>query len=260
VSARVRPARAKRTAGRVLALQDDRQLALSYQRDRNRAALEELVRRYLPLARTLAARYRYTSEPFDDLVQVAGAALVAGTHRFDAGRGQSLRAFAVLTMLGELRRHFRDIGWSVHVARSLQERARRVREAVDALSARAGRSPSVAEVAAEIGATREEVVEALEVRASFGVASHDLRNDDEAWSRDRIGGVEDPGFDLVVDRLCLAPGLRALPARERTIVELRFGHELSQSEIGRRLGISQMHVSRLLRRALRRMEAVLMAE
>lgn len=226
----------------------------------DRIAGDVLVRRYLPLARSVAGRFSHTREPVEDLAQVACAAFIAGLARFDPKRGSTLRSFALPTMVGELRKHIRDRGWSVHVPRSLQERARAVRSSVDRLTAEQGRSPTAAELGTDLGLTAEEVVEALEASRAYRADSLDRpARDDDAGQFDGLG-YSDSGFVRAEQRVLLDRALRSLSERDRAIVELRFGRELSQSEIGRRLGISQMHVSRLLRGSLRRMEVVMRQE
>ena len=260
-SPRVRPAAASvRRRCSVPELESDEALVARYQRTGNRLAAEELVRRYLPLAKKLARRYSGRGVPDEDLAQVACAALFAAASRFDCGRGSSLRSFAIPSMLGELRRHFRDSGWSLHVTRSLQERALATRHAIDRLSARNRASPTVSEIAEEIGSSREEAVEALMVDRAYQAEALDAlgRSDDGAaapWPEPLA--YDEAGFGRVEQTAGLARALRALPARERTIVLLRFERGLSQPEIGATLGVSHMHVSRLLRRALERMEIVL---
>jgi len=217
----------------------------------------ELVQRHLPLVRQLARRYAYTSEPRDDLVQVGCVGLLHALARYDARVGSSFKAYAVPTILGELRRHFRDVAWSVHLPRSLQERTRSVQIAISALQSTLGRSPTIAEIGERIGATSEQVIEAMEARMAYRVESLDAPvqpgDDREQW---RLAGEIDGGFDAAEQSAFLSRALKALPERERVLVRLRFEEDLSQSEIGRQLGISQMHVSRLLRRALARMQAI----
>src|SRR3954452_13495937 len=220
-------------------------------------AHSELVARHMPLVRQLARRYAYTSEPFDDLIQVGSVGLLHALSRYDARVGSSFRAYAVPTILGELRRHFRDTAWSVHLPRSLQERTRSVQTAITALQGQLGRSPSIAEIAERVGATTEQVVEALEARLAYRVESLDAPADtDDERDRWRLQGELDAGFETAERSVLLSRALDALPERERALVRLRFEDDLSQSEIGRKLGISQMHVSRLLRRALTRMQAI----
>jgi RNA polymerase sigma-B factor len=211
----------------------------------------------MPLVRRLAKRYSYTSEPQDDLEQVASVGLLNALSRYDPHVGSSFRAFAVPTILGELRRHFRDAAWSMRLPRSLQERTRDVQIALSELSARLGRSPTIAEIAERVSATAEQVVEALEARLAYRVESLDAPAEpgDEGRDRWRLGS-EDDGFTDAENAVLLSRALKALPPRELALVRLRFGEDLSQSEIGRVMGISQMHVSRLLRRAIERMSAI----
>jgi RNA polymerase sigma-B factor len=217
----------------------------------------ELVNRHMPLVRQLARRYAYTSEPLDDLVQVGSVGLLHALSRYDPRVGSSFKAYAVPTILGELRRHFRDAAWSVHLPRSLQERTRSVQLAVASLQATLGRSPTISEIAERIGATSEQVIEAMEARMAYRVESLDAPVEpDDARQQWHSAGEVDEGFDTAEQSAFLSRALKALPERERTLVRLRFEADLSQSEIGRQLGISQMHVSRLLRRALARMEAI----
>jgi RNA polymerase sigma-B factor len=220
-------------------------------------ARAELVNRHLPLVRQLARRYAYTSEPLEDLVQVGSVGLLHAIARYDARVGSNFKAYAVPTILGELRRHFRDTAWSVHLPRSLQERTRTVQTAVAALQGVLGRSPTIAEIAERIDATSEQVIEAMEARMAYRVESLDAPaepgDERERW---HAAGQIDDGFDTAEQSAFLSRALNALPERERALVRLRFEEDLSQSEIGRRLGISQMHVSRLLRRALARMQAI----
>jgi RNA polymerase sigma-B factor len=232
--------------------------------DLNRAgdarALDELVSRFRPLAAALARRYSYTSEAPDDLDQVACIGLVAAIKRYDPARGKSLRAFAVPTILGELRRHFRDTGWSVHMPRPLQERSRDVREAASRLSAAIMRSPSPSEVAAYMQIPVEQVLESLAVRRAYQPESLDAppvpAADGSERSWDALHGCEDAGYARTEASLSVARAMRALPEREQEIIRMRFSEELSQAEIGTALGISQMHVSRLLRRGLKRVETI----
>jgi RNA polymerase sigma-B factor len=226
----------------------------------SRAAQEELIARYRPLATGLARRYSYTSETADDLEQVACVGVVAAIKRYDPERGRSLRAFAVPTILGELRRHFRDTGWSVHMPRPLQERARAVREMTSKMTTELQRSPTPREVARRMRLSVEDVLESRAVRRAYSPDSLDAPptpSDDtspRAW--DSIHGVEDDGYSRVESTAMMERAIRALPERERQIIQLRFGAELSQAEIGNALGISQMHVSRLLRRSLDRVGAI----
>jgi RNA polymerase sigma-B factor len=236
----------------------ERRLLVRYHEEGDLGAREELCERFLPLARDLALRYTYTDEPFDDLLQVASLGLVKAIDRFEPGRGTKFTSYAAPTILGELKRHFRDKGWSLHVPRDLQERTLAVSRATEVLSTELGRSPKVREVAGHMGCSVEEVLEAQEAAASYEAASLDApttRNDNESATLVELLGGEDSAYELVEDRDAIASTWRALPEVERQVVELRFMHDLTQREIGERIGYSQMHVSRLLRRALNRLES-----
>jgi RNA polymerase sigma-B factor len=227
------------------------------------AAREELVRRHLGLARGLAARYRNPREPFDDLVQVASLGLVNAVKRFDPERGRPFVAFAAPTILGELKRYFRDTSWAVHVARGSLELALRVQTGAETLARRDGRSPSVPELAAHLGLSAEQVLEGLEAAGAHYADSLDA----PARSGDGDGpaattvleqlGREDAAYDDVELNSSLSATLRRLPRDERQALILRLGDDLKQSEIAELLGCSQMHVSRLLRRAGDRLRAEL---
>jgi RNA polymerase sigma-B factor len=235
----------------------ERRLFVRYHHQRDLAAREELAERFLPLARDLALRYTHTDESFDDLLQVASLGLIKAIDRFEPDRGTKFTSYAAPTILGELKRHFRDKGWALRVPRGLQEQTLAVSRETDALSRKLGRSPRVREVAAALGCSVEEVLEAQEAAASYEAASLDAptaRDDDEAAPLlDLIGG-EDPAYELVESRDAIASTWKALPDGERRVLELRFTSDLTQREIGERIGCSQMHVSRLLRRALNRLE------
>jgi RNA polymerase sigma-B factor len=247
---------------RVAAQQIERRLLIRYHRERDPAAREELVERFLPLARGLALRYSHGDEPFDDLLQVASVGLIMAIDRFDPHRGTKFTSYAAPTILGELKRHFRDKGWALRVPRDLQERTLAATRETDALSKQLGRSPKPREVAQALGCSVDEVLEAREAGASFAAASLDAptaRGDDEAASLVDMMGGEDSGYALVEDRDAVASSWQALPDPEREVLELRLKYDLSQSEIGERISYSQMHVSRLLRRALGRLEAAVAA-
>jgi RNA polymerase sigma-B factor len=236
----------------------ERQLLVRYHEHGDLAAREELCERFLPLARDLALRYTYTDEPVDDLVQVASLGLIKAIDRFEPGRGTKFTSYAAPTILGELKRHFRDKGWSLHVPRDLQERTLAVSRATEVLSKELGRSPKVREVAEHLGCSVEQVLEAQEAAASYEAASLDApstRDDGEAAALVDLLGQEDASYELVEDREAIASTWMELPEVERQVLELRFMHDLTQREIGERIGYSQMHVSRLLRRALNRLES-----
>jgi len=242
---------------RTEAQETERQLLLRYHLEGDLAAREELTERFLPLARDLALRYTYTDEPFDDLLQVASLGLIKAIDRFEPGRGTKFTSYAAPTILGELKRHFRDKGWSLHVPRDLQERTLAVSRATEILSKELGRSPKVREVAGHLGCSVEKVLEAQEAAASYEAASLDApaaRDDGESASLVDMLGREDSAYDLVEDRDAIASTWMALPEVERQVLQLRFMQDLTQREIGEKIGYSQMHVSRLLRRALKRLE------
>jgi RNA polymerase sigma-B factor len=222
-------------------------------------AREQLIARYLPLARRLARRYQRAEEPFEDLQQVASLGLVKAVDRFDYERRVVFSSYAVPTILGELKRHFRDRAWSVRVPRDLQELALRVDRTVAQLSLGQSRAPTVSEIAVAVQASPEQVLEALEAAAAYRAGSLDAprsgQDDDAGESLAESLGAEDPEFHRAEERAALEPLLRRISARERTVLELRFRADLTQAEIGERMGVSQMQVSRLIRQALVRLRA-----
>jgi len=238
-------------AGGPVSAADSQELFERWRRDQNREARDELIARFLPLARKLARRYAQSSEPYDDLVQVASLGLVKAVERFDPARGFAFTSFAVPTIVGELKRYFRDTGWAIHVDRGAQERARRINEAQQAISARTGRPPRVDELAQYLELSEEEVLDGLQVAEAYGTVSLDapLAGEEDAT---RIGD-EDERLGLVDDQTTIFAAAKHLPQREREILFLRFGEDLTQSEIADRVGVSQMQVSRLLRRSLQRL-------
>jgi RNA polymerase sigma-B factor len=200
-------------------------------------------------------------DSLDDVFQVASAALVKGVDRYDPERGAALSSYLVPTILGEIRRHFRDYHWALHMPRDMHDRIMASRTASDALWQRLGRAPKPAELADELGITSEEALELHEAQHALAVRSLDAPrsgggDDEEGDDLGAFVGGVDEGFEAVDDRSVLASGIRALPARERLILKLRFEDGLLQHQIGDRLGISQMHVSRLLRRALERLRTI----
>jgi len=247
----------RKDCDRAAARETERQLLARYHYEGDLAARDELAERFLPLARDLALRYTYTDEPFDDLLQVASLGLIKAIDRFEPDRGTKFTSYAAPTILGELKRHFRDKGWALHVPRDLQERTLAVSRETEVLSKKLGRSPKVREVAAALGCSVEEVLEAQEAAASYEAASLDApttRDDDEAAPLVDMMGGDDSAYELVESRDAIASTWKALPDVERQVLELRFTSDLTQREIGERIGYSQMHVSRLLRRALNRVE------
>jgi RNA polymerase sigma-B factor len=238
---------------------DEESLLERYHNSHDVAARDELVERYLPLVKRLAKRYAYTTEPLEDLCQVGAIALVRAIDRYVPGKGASFKAYVVPTIVGEMRRHFRDTGWSVHIPRALQERAREVGITLNELSARLGRSPTIGEMAEWMKISPEEVIEGLEARMAYDAAS--LEASTRAGAEDSDGwihrlGAEDESFERIETTVMFQRTLEAMPPRERVMIHLRFTEDLSQSEIAKRVGISQMHVSRLLRRAIARLQAV----
>lgn len=220
-----------------------------YRRSRARELRNELVQEHMGLAEALAHRYTHRGEPIEDLCQVAMVGLLKAVERFEPARGVRFTSFATPTILGELKRHFRDRGWAVRVPRSVQEVHLRLRQAVATLHQELGRAPSTAELAERLEITEEEVLEATEAGGLYRLSSLDAptpTGDPDA----RAGGHLDPGLLSVENRLAVERLLARLPDRERSIVELRFFAGLTQAEIAERIGISQMHVSRLLTRSL----------
>jgi RNA polymerase sigma-B factor len=234
---------------------EERQLFEAYLGHGDLGARERLVTRFLPLARQLARRYSNAGEPMDDLIQVASVGLVKAIDRYELDRGTAFSSFAVPTILGEIKRYFRDTGWTLRVPRAVQERRMKVNRAIPTLTGKLGRSPTTAEIAEQIEASSEEVLEALEAAVAYEPVSLDTspgsEDDDETWAQSI--GAEDHGYKLVEYSATLAPAMAALPDRERLILHMRFAEDMTQSEIADRIGISQMHVSRLIRKALETM-------
>jgi RNA polymerase sigma-B factor len=228
---------------------DDRQLLRRWRDNRDEQARDALVRRTLPLARTLARRYANKGEALDDLEQVAALGLVKAINRFDLDREVLFTTFAVPTIAGEIKRHFRDRGWMVRVPRDVQELSARLSLARERLTRELGRSPSVPELADGALASVEQVLEALGAADAYRALSLDEPLGEGMEALDAIGH-DDAGFELVEQRYMLRSGLTHLPAREREILHLRFYEGLTQREIADRVGVSQMHVSRLIRRSI----------
>ncbi|HJU48952.1 MAG TPA: SigB/SigF/SigG family RNA polymerase sigma factor [Gaiellaceae bacterium] len=219
-------------------------------------AREALVNRYLPLVRSLAARYAGRGEPLEDLVQVGSIGLLLAIERFDTERGVQFTTYAVPTIVGEIQRHFRDRAWALHVPRRMKELSVRLTRTISTMTAELGRAPTIAELAGAVGAEEDEIVEALETSHAFSTRSLSQplgANGAEDETMQDLLGVAEAGYSEVEDGVLVEAGLAALDERERRIVELRFFEGLTQSEIAARIGISQMHVSRLLRRALQTM-------
>jgi RNA polymerase sigma-B factor len=222
-------------------------------------ARDELIERFLPLARQLARRYQRANEPFDDLLQVASVGLVKAVDRFDPGRGVAFSSYAVPTILGELKRYFRDSGWAVHVPRGVQERVLKVDSVVAKLSGRLGHSPSVAEIAEEMDCTVEDVLEAMDAAQAYDAVSLDAGrggDDEDGETHGESLGVEEERYDIIEYGATIDRTLKALPERDRLVLKHRFVDDMTQSEIAAIIGVSQMQVSRIIRRALARLQAV----
>ena len=235
---------------------EDRRLLVRYHREGDTAAREQLVTRFLPLAAHLARRYARGGEPLDDLVQIASLGLLKAIDRFDPAHETAFSSFAVPTIVGEIKRHFRDKGWSVRVPRDLQELALKVDRVVEEMSGSLGRSPTPAEIAARTGHTVERVLEAREASGAHRAVSLDRTREDDDSDGDPFAafvGAEDPGYRAAEASATLQRLMRPLTAQEREVLRLRFQEDLTQTEIGARVGVSQMYVSRMIRRSIARM-------
>jgi RNA polymerase sigma-B factor len=233
--------------------QAEKRLFLEYHRTGSRRDRDALVERFMPLARSLARRYRRGAEPLEDLEQVACLALVRAVEGFDPSRESAFSSYAVPSITGALKRHYRDCGWSVRMPRDLQELALRIERFNEDAWATTGAAPTPAEIAERAGVSVEQVVEAREAHQALRADSLDQplrsRDGDDAASLLDTLSTGDDAFQHAFDRVLLDALLETLPDRDRTIVRLYYREELTQAEIGRRLGYSQMHVSRLLRQA-----------
>jgi RNA polymerase sigma-B factor len=232
----------------------DRRLFARWRNERDPLDRDAIVERFLPLARQLAARYQRPGEPFDDVFQVACFGLVKAVDRFDAARGVAFSSYAVPTITGEIKRHFRDRAWAVRVPRDLQELALRVERVVSDLTRDHGHAPTVDDVALAMGIEAEEVLEAMQAAGAYRATSLDTPRpggDEEAGASlgDTVGLVEE-GYDRAEQRAMLSALVRTLSPREREVLRLRFEHDLTQAQIGDLVGVSQMQVSRVLRHAI----------
>jgi RNA polymerase sigma-B factor len=236
----------------------DRTLFQRYVDERDPVDRQLLIERFLPLARQLAGRYRRAAEPFDDLFQVACVGLIKAIDRFDLERDIAFSTFAVPTILGEIKRYFRDRTWSVRVPRDLQELSLKVDRAVTDLTLALQRAPTVGEIAANVAAEEADVLEALHAAGAYRAISLDApRGSGDDDSDDTLGdtlSVDDNRFARAEDRATLACLVRGITPRERKILGLRFAEDLTQAEIGERVGLSQMQVSRIIRQALVRLQ------
>jgi len=242
-----------RGAGRVVgrAIGDAQAMFVELRANPSAALRDHLIELHLPLARSVASRYRHTPQPFDDLLQVASMALVKAVDRFEPERGLAFSSFAVPTMIGEIKRHFRDTAWALHVPRALKEQILLVERCERELSGRLGRAPTVEDLAELAGLSNEAVLDALEARSAHDTESIDAALDeDESGVRGDALGADDARLELVDVRSALANAMEHLAERDRQIIELRFVGGLTQTQIAERVGVSQMQVSRLLRSAL----------
>ena len=219
-------------------------------------AREALVQHFLPLVRSLARRYAQSSEPYQDLVQVASLALLKAIDRFDPDRGAGFPSFAVPTILGEIRRYFRDSTWSLRVSRGAKERALAVGGATERLTNLHGRAPTVQDLATYLELSIEEILDALNAKAAYETQSLDApastRHDSAGTAGDTVG-AEDEGYELIEARMVVGDALPLLPERERQILRMRFVEEMTQREIAEQIGKSQMQISRVLHDSLERL-------
>jgi RNA polymerase sigma-B factor len=233
---------------------EETELLRAYHERGDLSARDRLVQANLPLARAIARRYAGRGEQVEDLVQVASIGLIKAIDRFDLERGVYFRTYAVPTIVGEIKRHFRDRAWAVHVPRRLKELNQMLSSLIQSMSAQLERSPTVAELAEAAGVEEEQVVEALESSRAYTAESLAAPVDEGSeLDRMQVLGVVEEAFERTEDRHLLASGLGALDERERRIIQLRFYDGLTQTQIANEIGISQMHVSRLIRRALETM-------
>jgi RNA polymerase sigma-B factor len=252
------------TAARTRSARDEAALRARHEEfaeTRSSALREQLVLEYGDLARYLARKFAFRGEPLEDLIQVAHLGLLQAVDRFDPTRGVQFVTFATTTVVGEIKRHFRDKLWSVHVPRRLRELNNTLMRAAERLATSHGRTPTIQELATDAGVSFEEAVEALEVGRAYSPASLDAEvagaeDDDATPLREHIGTL-DPSFDHVEDRQAIDLAIARLPERERRVLQMRYYDERSQADIARELSISQMHVSRIQRTALRRMKDLL---
>ena len=249
--------------GPSVAARQGRELFARYADRRDPVDREILVERFMPLARSLAARYVRRDEPFDDILQVACIGLIKAIDGFDGERGRAFSSYAVPTIAGEIKRYYRDRTWTVHVARDLQDRVIAVARAADALEAEHQRKPTVVEIAERLGVELEQVVEARAAALAHRPDSLDApvrgAGDDARTVGERLGTAED-GYRGAENRAELRWMMRVLSPRDRLIVRLRFERDLTQEQIGERIGMSQMQVSRVLRQSLVRMREGASAE
>ncbi len=242
---------------------DDKILLRRYHEDGDLQAREQLIEQYMSLVRSLARRYSYRGEQLEDLVQIGAIGLIKAIDRFDLERGVELTTYATPNIIGEIKRHFRDKGWSVRVPRGLQELNVQLSRLVEQLTVQLARSPTIPELAKAAGVEEEEVLEALESGRAYTSLSLSVGGggggDDDLDPLESLG-TEEHEYEVSEDRAVLAPGFKALDERERKILQLRFFEGLTQSQIAQQVGISQMHVSRLIRRSLEKIRETIAAD
>jgi RNA polymerase sigma-B factor len=242
---------------------DDKILLRRYHEDGDLQAREQLIEQYMSLVRSLARRYSYRGEQLEDLVQIGAIGLIKAIDRFDLERGVELTTYATPNIIGEIKRHFRDKGWSVRVPRGLQELNVQLSRLVEQLTVQLARSPTIPELAKAAGVEEEEVLEALESGRAYTSLSLSIGGgggDDDDLDPLESLGTEEHQYEVSEDRAVLAPGFKALDERERKILQLRFFEGLTQSQIAQQVGISQMHVSRLIRRSLEKIRETIAAD
>ena len=238
--------------------ESDKLLLRRYHEHGDLAAREQLIEQYLSLVRSLARRYSYRGEQLEDLVQIGCIGLIKAIDRFDLERGVELTTYATPNIIGEIKRHFRDKGWAVRVPRGLQELNVQLSRLIEELTVQLGRSPTIPELAKAAGVEEEQVLEALESGRAYSSLSLSVGaggDDDGELDPLESLGTEEHAYEVSEDRAVLAPGFRVLDDRERRILHLRFFDGLTQSQIAQQVGISQMHVSRLIRRALEKIRS-----
>ena len=244
---------------------NDKALLRRYHHHGDLAAREQLIEQYMSLVRSLARRYSYRGEQLEDLVQIGAIGLIKAIDRFDLDRGVELTTYATPNIIGEIKRHFRDKGWSVRVPRGLQELNVQLSRLIEQLTVQLSRSPTISELAEAAGVEEEDVLEALEsgrAYSSLSLSTGGGGGGDDDGDLDPLEsiGTEEHEYEVSEDRAVLEPGFRVLDERERRILHLRFFEGLTQSQIAQQVGISQMHVSRLIRRALEKIRDEIAAD
>jgi RNA polymerase sigma-B factor len=243
--------------------ENDKVLLRRYHEQGDLQAREQLIEQYMSLVRSLARRYSYRGEQLDDLVQIGSIGLIKAIDRFDLSRSVELTTYATPNIIGEIKRHFRDRGWAVRVPRGLQELNVKISKLVEQLTVQLARSPTISELAKAAGVEEEEVLEALESGRAYTALSLSQgggqEDGEELDPLETLGDIEHQ-YEVSENRAVLAPGFRVLDERERAILHLRFFEGLTQSQIAQQVGISQMHVSRLIRRALEKIRAEIAAD